>query len=342
MSRKARIALTISLLLVLLLGAGVMGGLYWWRWAAKPAGIGKSTTRITVARGASAAAVGQELEARGLIRSARAFALRARGKTIQPGIYDLTSSEPLPTILGHLVRGDIATNRVTFPEGYTLERVAERLEEKRLGTARAFLDLTIRQGDSLKATGFRPPPKLEGYLFPDTYKLPVDADEKAIAQRMLDNFDRLVAQGKKAEIQRSGRPLHEIVTIASLVEREARVSEDRPRIAGVIFNRLKRGMPLQIDATVQYARGEHKARLLYRDLKIDSPYNTYRIAGLPPGPICNPGMASIQATLAPEASEYLFYVARSDGSHVFGRTLTDHNRNIAMVRREAAASRARP
>lgn len=318
-------------------GAGA--GLRWWQWASAPAAAGakEKVVRVTVPKGASAAAVGQDLEAQGVLRSARAFSIRAREKTIKPGVYDLSPSEPPAVILQRLVKGDIATNRVTFPEGYTLERMAERIEEKEVGKAEPFLEVTARQGNTLTATGFTPPANLEGYLFPDTYKFPVDAEEKAIAQRMLDNFDRLVAQGKEDEIKKTGRSLHEIVTIASLIEREARVPQDRGKIAGVIYNRLERKMPLQIDATVQYARGEHKARLLYRDLKVDSPYNTYKIAGLPPGPICSPGLASIEATLNPEASEYLFYVARSDGSHIFGKTLSEHNRNIAFARREAAA-----
>lgn len=343
MTKKGRVILWVCVALIALAVIGAGAGMRWWRWASEPAaaaGAKDKAVRITVPGGASASAVGKDLEAQGIVRSARVFALRARDKTIQPGVYDISPAESPAAILSRLVKGDIATNRVTFPEGYTLERMAERIEEKQIGKAEPFLQVAAREGNTLKAASFTPPANLEGYLFPDTYKFPVDADEKAIAQRMLDNFDRLVAQGKEDEIKKSGRSLHEIVTIASLIEREARVSQDREKIAGVIYNRLNRKMPLQIDATVQYARGEHKARLLYRDLKVDSPYNTYRIVGLPPGPICSPGLASIEAALNPESSEYLYYVARSDGSHVFGKTLAEHNRNIAFVRREAAAGAA--
>ena len=288
--------------------------------------------RITVPKGATPSELARELEAKALIRSARTFAWRARGAVIQPGVYDLSPRESPARILERLVRGDVATVKVTFPEGWTLAQMAERLDERGLVEEDAFLLLVTRQGDTLRAS-FRVPAHLEGYLFPDTYAFPVGVDARAIAQQMLSNFERRVAQGRADEIKRSGRPLSEIVTIASLIEREAAAAKDRPLIAGVIYNRLERGMPLQIDATVQYARGAHKARLLYRDLLVDSPYNTYKISGLPPGPIASPGMASIEAALAPAESEYLYYVARADGSHVFGRTLAEHNHNIAVVRR---------
>jgi UPF0755 protein len=151
---------------------------------------------------------------------------------------------------------------------------------------------------------------------------------------MLSLFDRLVARGKASEIKRSKRSLAQIVTVASLIEREAETDEDRPRIAGVIYNRLARNQRLEIDATVQYARKQHKSRLLFRDLDVDSPYNTYRHSGLPPGAIACPGLPSIEAALAPEKSTYLYYVAGPDGkSHLFARTFAEHTANIARVRR---------
>jgi UPF0755 protein len=316
-------------------GAG--GAWAWWRWSGRPVGAGKPA-RVTVAKGATPTSLGHELEARGVIRSARGFALRGRETTIRPGVYDLSPAQTPEHLLRQLSRGDIAREKATFPEGFTVAQIGQRLAERGLVDGRDFLDLASRRGGTLRAS-FRPPANLEGFLFPDTYTFPVGADAEAVAQQMLGNFDRLVARGRAAEIRRSRRSLREIVTVASLIEREAVVRRDRPLIAGVIYNRLARGMPLQIDATVQYARvlrGDgHKPRLLFRDLEIDSPYNTYRIRGLPPGPICNPGLDSIAAALAPTPSPYLYYVARGDGSHVFGRTLDEHNRNIALVRRGA-------
>jgi UPF0755 protein len=327
LSRNRRfVLLAAALILGALVGAGG-----WWLSSGQPVGAG-SAVRVTVPKGATPTTLGRELEAKGILRSAQAFALRARGAVIQPGVYDLSPRESPARILDRLVRGDVVTQRVTFPEGWTLAQIARRLDQRGLVDEAAFLDLVTRRGNTLRAS-FPPPANLEGYLFPDTYEFPVGASAEDIAQQMLTNFDRRVAQGRADAIKRSGRALSEIVTIASLIEREAEVPEDRSLIAGVIYNRLEREMPLQIDATVQYARGVHTARLLYRDLEIDSPYNTYRIPGLPPGPIANPGMASIEAALSPRKSDYLYYVARADGSHVFGRTLAEHNHNIARVRR---------
>jgi len=179
------------------------------------------------------------------------------------------------------------------------------------------------------------PDDREGWLFPDTYRFPVGASETSIAARMLSNFKERVSGPLADSVRASGRPLSEIVVIASLVEREARTDRDRPMIAGVIENRLRKGMRLEIDATVQYARGAHAARLLYRDLRVDSPYNTYRHAGLPPGPICNPGLPSLEAAARPARHDYLFYVLGKDGrNHEFSRTYAEHLERIRRIRRK--------
>lgn len=321
-------------LVALLLLGGMAVAVGWWRWAGRPAG-GTGTVRVTVPPGATPKAVAELLAARKLIRSAPAFTLRARqatGVSIQPGVYDLSPGETPARLLRRLVRGDIATTKVTFPEGFTVRQIAQRLARRGLADEATFLDLATQQGSTLQAS-FTLPANLEGYLFPDTYTIPVGADARAIAQQLVGNFDRRVARALAEPLRRRGRSLRDLVIIASLIEREARVPQDRARIAGVIYNRLERSMLLQIDATVQYARGEHKTRLLYRDLEIDSPYNTYQVAGLPPGPICSPGLLSLRAALSPEPSDFLYYVARADGSHVFGRTLAEHNVNIVQVRR---------
>ena len=336
MNPKRRWLLAAFALVLLAVGIGLAGMALWWRWAGRPIG-GKRPVRVTVEKGATPAGVGEMLEAKGVIRSARAFTLRARrtikpGAAIQPGVYDVSPDESPDRILGRLLRGDIATIKVTFPEGFTTAQVAKRLARNGVADEAAFLDLATRRGHTLRAS-FKPPANLEGYLFPDTYRFPVGESTEEAAQRMLGSFDKNVARGEAQKIKQSRRSLHDLVIIASLVEREAQVDRDRARIAGVIYNRLARNMRLQIDATVQYARGQHTARLLYRDLEVESPYNTYRVAGLPPGPICNPGLLSLRAALAPERHPFLFYVARKDGSHLFGRTLAEHQRNIALARR---------
>jgi UPF0755 protein len=323
-----------TLLLIAVLGA-VGGAELWVRAQRRPAAaVGAPPVRFTIPSGASAASIGRELEAKGVIRSALVWErIVARDATIRPGVYDLSPAKSPDILLRQLARGETATVRVTIPEGFTIAQIAARLQEK--GMIRdpdAFVALVRGQGQTFKAS-FSPPADLEGYLFPDTYRFPVDASPRTLAQGMLSLFDRLVAQGLDASLRRSRRPLSEIVVIASMVEREARTDADRPRIAGVIANRLERRMRLEIDATVQYARGAHKSRLFFKDLEIDSPYNTYRRIGLPPGPICSPGLPSLKAALAPERSSYLYYVARADGSHVFARTFDEHRANIAQVRR---------
>ena len=277
------------------------------------------------------------LESAGVIRSAAAWGYLARHSTIHPGVYDLSPTERPAVILRHLVRGEVAHIRVTFPEGFTVRQIAHRLARvKAIADEDAFYRLATTQGTTFQAS-FPLPAHLEGYLYPDTYRFPVGATDAEIIQQMVSTFDRVIAAPHEAEARVSGRSLADTVNIAAMVEREAETDADRAPIAGVIVNRLARRMRLEIDATVQYAQGVHKTRLFFRDLKIQSPYNTYLVPGLPIGPICNPGRASIIAALHPTPSDYLFYVARPDGSHIFARTFAEHQHNIALVRQHPAA-----
>jgi len=174
---------------------------------------------------------------------------------------------------------------------------------------------------------------LEGYLFPETYELKKDSSTHDVMQRMLEEFQTKVNSipNLETELQEKKLSLHELLTIASLVEREVVVDAERPLVAGVIYNRIHQDMKLEIDATVQYLLDKPKARLLFKDLKVESPYNMYLNKGLPPGPIASPSLPSIQAALQPEASEYLFYVTKKDGSsgHLFAKTYKEHQQNIA-------------
>ena len=179
-----------------------------------------------------------------------------------------------------------------------------------------------------------PKDTLEGYLYPDTYEFPPHVTANQVLLEMLLNFGKRFARPYQRDLASAPHTLHEIVTIASLIEREARVPGDRPRIAGVIENRLRAKMPLEIDATVLYALGHHKQRVTFKDLTVRSPYNTYRHKGLPPGPIANPGLDSLLAALHPEPNAYFFYVARPDGSHLFTRTPGEHEAAKREVRRE--------
>ena len=315
--------------LVGLLFAGSLAVLLYGRWARAPFSTSSRPVRVTVPAGATAASVARDLEAKHLIRSTRALTAAAKNGSVVPGVYDIAPNESAARIAARLSRGDVVTVRVTFPEGFTVKQMARRLERNHLADEATFLPLVTTQGSTVSPHA---PANLEGYLFPDTYRFPLGATPQQIAARMCGTFDVVFAKKYATEIAASGRSLSDIVTVASMVEREAETDADRPVIASVIYNRLRRGMRLQIDATVEYALPEHKARLLYADLKTDSPYNTYRVAGLPPTPICCPGKPSLLAALHPAASDYLYYVARKGGAHIFARTEAEHNKNVRAYR----------
>ena len=169
---------------------------------------------------------------------------------------------------------------------------------------------------------------MEGYLFPSTYLIPTDDGPEATAQILVDQFRSELPADATSRAKALGRTVPEVVTIASLIEREGKVDEDRPLIASVIYNRLRRGMPLEVDASIEYVFPEHHDVITKRDLEIDSPYNTYRHTGLPPTPIANPGKASLDAAFAPAKSDYLYYVAKPDGHSAFAKTLQEHNANV--------------
>jgi len=293
---------------------------------------------IVVEQGQSVREVARALRQEGLIHSAEAFLaaayLTGKWRRVQAGRHELEPSMSTLQILDALGRGSRRAWRwLTIPEGYTLRQIAARVEEQELASAADFLAQAQRPRDF--EVSFPPPPGgLEGYLFPDTYRVDMGERAEDIIAHMLRRFEEVVWRGLLGEQPvHEGRSLQDIVILASLVEAEAKVEEERPIIAGVFMNRLARGQKLECDATVQYALGDdRKSRLLYEDLTVDSEYNTYLHPGLPPGPICSPGEASIRAALEPADVPYLFYVARPDGSHVFSRTFAEHQAAIARIR----------
>ena len=320
----------------------------------RPVSSDRSPVRVAVTGGSSATEIAQILSDRGLIRSPFVFVFTCRisgfsGK-LKPGVYEFSRAMNVPLIIGNLVRGESLESWITVPEGFTARQIADVLEERQLVSPEAFLRLALTQGYGFPRYSFIYGHNLEGYLFPDTYLIARGTEPRGIIEKMLDAFDRKVVGVYRADIEgaiqrRFGlgpqafvEGLHKILTVASLVEREAKIAKDRPLIAAVIYNRLKKDMRLEVDATVSYAPGdsrENKERVWYDDLKSDSPYNTYRSSGLPPGPICNPGLAAIKAALNPARADYLYYVARPDGSHVFSRTLEEHNLAKSAIRNGA-------
>jgi UPF0755 protein len=333
---RVRRAFTWCLFLPLLvLGAGYL----WARSQLDPVSSSSKPVKVIIEPGLGSPEIAARLEKQGVVRNGTVFLWYARlsgqAGSLKAGQYRLSPHMTPGEIIARLKRGGADTDEivVTIPEGFTVRQIAEVLAEKKVIRDRdAFLKAACRERPSASIPFDLPPAGMEGYLYPDTYRFQADTEPEKIAQTMLDEFARAFYDKNRAAIDRSPHSLHEIVTIASLVEREAEAPEDRARIAGVIENRLRRNMKLDIDATVLYAIGQHKDRVLYRDLRVDSPYNTYRRKGLPPGPIASPGLASLEAALNPERHGYLYYVAGPDGAHVFTRTLAEHNVEVAKMR----------
>ena len=298
-----------------------------------PPGEPGDEVAVTIPAGSSTARIAAILDEKGVVDSARSFRIYTRLKNAGPfqaGDYTLRQRASFGEIVDVLSKGPkIIQDRLTIPEGLTLEQIAERVGKLPGRSADVFL-AAAKSGEIRSTLQPDSVDTLEGLLFPDTYMLDRGDDEKEILQRMVSTFDTVAAEEGIDQAAEGGRVTpYEAIVIASLVEREARVPEDRGPIARVIYNRLERDMLLQIDATVIYALGEHKTRVLFRDLEVDSPYNTYKVKGLPPTPIAAPGRAALAAAADPPANDFLYYVVvESDGTHAFARTGAEHQANI--------------
>jgi UPF0755 protein len=326
-----------KLILALLLLAVAYGAwFYETRWPVRRAD--DPPQPLAVAPGASVIDIGRQLQQLGLVPHPEVFRVYvlSRGETarLRAGEYSLEGTMSLQQIADKLVRGDVVRHTVTFPEGTNIEDMA-RLAAVKGVPAEAFL-AAARNPAAIKdldpaATD------LEGYLFPDTYDIPRGPDPAGpLVSRMVRRFRTVIAP-ELPQVGPSGRTLRQVVTLASIVEAETARPEERPRVAAVFLNRLEKKMPLQTDPTVIYAlrrAGTYDGNIRREDLEVGSPYNTYRFAGLPPGPIASPGRASLQAALHPADSHELYFVSRNDGSHVFSETLAEHNRWVALYQRQ--------
>jgi UPF0755 protein len=280
--------------------------------------------KVLVPPGYTTAEIAALLAREGLIAGARPFVWYCRlhgldGK-LQAGEYLLSSEEGIPAIAATLAAGRVHVVKFTVPEGYDKKKTARVVEEAGICSAGEFLE-ACRRGDP---RGRVPGDDLEGYLFGDTYAVAADARADDVVATMVDRFFDVLAPDGLARAEEVGRPLQDIVTLASIVEREALLAKERPLVASVFYNRLARGMRLESCATVIYALGGDVTRLTVQDLKVASPYNTYVHAGLPPGPICSPGRESLMAALYPAGTDYLFFVSNGDGSHTFSETFRGH------------------
>lgn len=310
-----------------------------------PAKIGSADfTTVLVRKGSSTAAIARTLAESGVVRSPLGFRvaaklLRADGH-LKAGEYSLSPGWSPARIVEVLRSGHVVKYRVTIPEGYTVKQIAQALSAQGLVDEDEFISMALHKASEFsEILGFEPAQgSLEGYLFPDTYYFDKTMTVRQIIQTMVSRFVEVVVPEYVSSGERKFT-LHQIVTLASIIEKEAVLDEDRPRISAVFRNRLDRGMRLQSCATVEYALGQRKQHLTEEDLAVDSPFNTYRAAGLPPGPISSPGLASIKAALNPADEDYLYFVARGDGGHVFSTNFKDHvNAKIRYARQALTAA----
>ncbi len=329
---------TLSRLLLAAVALVVLGGLAAGTWAyllmERPyKGYADAETFVEIAPGSNPQSMGRALSDAGVIQSAAAFRiavwLEGAGRRLQAGEYRFDSPMTPRAVVDKIVRGDVFLRPVTFREGLTIRQMAAIFEERGFGTAGEFVAAASKPGPirelDPQATD------LEGYLFPDTYTLPRRTTADDLVARMVSRFEKALTPETRQQAASRGLRVRALVTLASLVEKETAKADERPLVAAVYANRLKAGMGMQCDPTVIYAlerAGRYNGNLTRADLQFDSPYNTYRYAGLPPGPIAAPGQASLEAAANPAAVDYLYFVSRNDGSHAFATTLNEHNRNV--------------
>ena len=292
---------------------------------------------FTVRPGMSVSEIGKELYERGIIDSEMKFWWTAKlngfENKVKSGTFAMQTGMTPRDALEILVYGNTVTIRFTIPEGFSVRDIAQRLDDEGLVKADAFISL---------AKTYRPYPYVEehenvryaaeGFLFPDTYEINGEFDAARIMQMMAENFDRRLTKEMRDRAREMDLSIYELVTLASLVEKEAYHEEDRPIIAQIFLKRLRLGMPLQADPTVQYLLDAPKEDLLYRDTEIESPYNTYQNVGLPPGPIASPGTASLTAVLHPADTNYLYFVADRNGNNYYATNYADHLALVDQVR----------
>ena len=322
----------VFLLLLLLVCAA--GG--WWLYTGvdRPfKGYDAEEQFVEIPQGAGSVAIAKRLSDAGIVKDVNGFRLALwvtrTGRRLQAGEYRFDRPMSPRQVADKIARGDVYVHPITFPEGLTIKQMAALYESKGLGAAKAFIAAASR-GELVHDIDASAR-DLEGYLFPDTYALPRRATAEQLIDRMVAGFTKALTPDIVATAAARGLSVRQLVTLASIVEKETGAKEERPLVAAVYSNRLRIGMGLQCDPTVIYALervGRYTGNLTREDLQFDSPYNTYRYAGLPPGPIASPGRASLEAAASPASVPYLYFVSKNDGTHAFASTLDEHNRNV--------------
>jgi UPF0755 protein len=329
------------LLTVIALGVLAAGGAWWMHYRVHAPYRSFSGTEVFVdlPPGTGVAGIGSRLADAGVVPDGFTFRVAARlagaDRKLQAGEYRFAEEAAPADVVARLAAGDVYKRPVTFREGLTVVEMADIYERSGLGTAEDFR--AAAHDASLRAAAAPDAPSLEGYLFPDTYALARRRSAVDLVKAMVGGFDRAFEAPLRAEAGKLGLTVHQAVTLASLIEKETAKAEERPIVSAVYHNRLKKGMALQCDPTVIYAlmlAGKWDGNVRRADLSMNSPYNTYRFPGLPPGPIASPGRASLEAAVRPADVPYLYFVSRNDGSHVFATTLAEHNRNVTIWQKQ--------
>jgi UPF0755 protein len=330
--RKA--ALVLVLVIVTIVGGAVLLGTILWTRITHPyKGYAAAEQLVEIPRGAGAAEIRRRLVDAGIVENdltmRAALMWTGQAGNLKAGEYLFSRPTSTVDVIDRLVRGDVFTQRITFREGLTIGQMAELFAARGLGDAEAFRQAAA---NATLIHDLDPAARdLEGYLFPETYTIPRTVSAPDLVAAMVRRFRENFPEDMQRRASAGGLTVRQVVTLASLVEKETAKAEERPLVAAVYRNRLRIDMPMQADPTVIYAlerAGRYDGNLRRADLNFDSPYNTYRYPGLPPGPIAAPGKASLDATLAPANVKHLYFVSRNDGSHVFADTLAQHNRNV--------------
>ncbi len=276
------------------------------------------TVELLIPKGASPHKIAKILKDSDVITSQKIFLLLIKyygySTKLQAGLYDFNTKDSLNTIINKIKNGESKNIKVTIPEGFNIKQIARVLSEHNICDEQKFISFAAEQN-------------MEGYLFPNTYFLLPQMSEQEVINVMNDEFNRFWTKEKEERLKQINKSKRDIIILASIVEKEAIADSERPIIAGVFLNRLAKGMRLESCSTVLYAMGINKERLSFEDLKFESPYNTYKYKGLPPGPICNPGAKAIDAVLYPQATDSLYFVSKGNGTHYFSSTFEQHVKN---------------
>ena len=316
------------------------------RWAQSSvvSGLPKPLSKIVVIPdGSTFQQVAAILKSEQLIRSRWAFLLLGKSRDvdrkIRPGEYELDGSMASQAILEKLLTGRVVLHPVTIPEGYNLAQIAEVLAGQQVTDVKEFSKL-VRDRTFITTLGIEAD-SLEGYLFPETYSFPRQAKARDVIKAMVDGLHRVWSADLQEQAARMKLSLHQVLTLASVIEKETGSKDERELIAAVFHNRLRKKIPLQSDPTVIYGLQAFDGNIHKRDLSVMSPYNTYRVQGLPPGPIASPGAHSLRAALFPAQTSYLYFVSRNDGTHQFSSTLAEHNLAVEKYQKQPFRKRAR-